>query len=118
MVGLLAIKIENNDIVFDGSGRLSKVDGLTAIGQKIERRLTTMLTEYKFDIKMGLDWERVFDHFNEELIRLSVTECIRQVGEVTDIQNLTVSFDSANRKVNISANIITNYGITTVTTVL
>ncbi len=117
-MGLTAIKIENNDIVFDGSGRLELISGLDAIKQKVERRLTTMQSEYKFDITMGLNWEDIFDTYNEELIKLAVIDCIRQVSEVTDIQDITTEFDRKNRKVTLSAKVITNYGNTTVEAVL
>ncbi len=115
MMSYEAIKIINNDITFDDSGRLTKVSNLTAIGQKIERRLTAFKTEYTLDVTLGLDFEDVFDRYNEDRVKLAVIECINQVSEVVSVDNVEITYNRNENSVTFSANVLTNYGTTTVT---
>ena len=92
----LAIDPETNDLFLTRLGELAIVEGAEACGQHARQRIMTFQGEWFLDNTAGMPWlsDIMGKRYNPELAEAIVKNEILDTDGITDISNLSVSFNN------------------------
>ena len=103
----LLIDSEIRDLVFDEDGFFKKIYGVDTTVQNVRHALLTWKAEFFADKTHGTDYERIMGVNQNELevgeIEEVIREAVFQEPTVSWIDNILVSYEQRNVKVEISA---------------
>lgn len=80
-----------------------------AIQQNIQTRLYSFLGDCFFSVNDGMDWFNLLGSKNTVKLRLAVAACILNTDGVVSVNEISVSFDTAMRKISIGYSVNTIY---------
>jgi len=106
------LKNTNNDLVIQ-SGRLVWVEGIEALKQIIENRISLGLGEWFLATSEGVDWLGLLNQkvFFQERAIVQIKTAIKKEPAVLNIDFITASFSRSERMISISFQLKTTYGL-------
>lgn len=106
------LKNTNNDLVIQ-SGRLVWVEGIEALKQIIENRISLGLGEWFLATSEGVDWLGLLNQkvFFQERAIAQIKTAIKKEPAVLNIDFITASFSRSERMISISFQLKTTYGL-------
>lgn len=97
------LKIQNDDLIFDGQNDLQMVEGRDETAQSIERVLSTNIGEWFLNIEHGLDIALIRDKLAEDdRKRLEIIRALSQDPRFEELKEFNMSFDRRERKLQLS----------------
>jgi hypothetical protein len=106
------LKNTNNDFTLS-SGRLEWVEGIDALAQILENRISLGLSEWFLAPEEGVDWIGLLNQkvFFEERAIQQIKTAIRKEPAVLNIDFITAAYDRKQRLITISFQIKTTFGL-------
>ncbi len=97
------LKLQNDDLVFDGQNSLQLVEGREEAAQSIERVLSTNIGEWFLNIEHGLDIDIIRNKLVEDdRKRLEIIRALSQDPRFEELKEFNMSFDRKERKLQLS----------------
>jgi hypothetical protein len=81
------LDMSTGDLALVG-GELVFIEGVSAVVQRVQQRMETMLGEWAFDTRVGIDWLRVFQEAPPDVGRLRA-ELIAQIETPPEVERVT-----------------------------
>lgn len=110
---------ENGDLVFGGNRAAYYENDPEGVAQNVRTRLELWRGSWFLDTSEGIDWTaRVLNKSNKQIYDQEIRARILGTGGVRSIINYASVFDADKRKVTITAEILTEFGKTTIQEVI
>lgn len=100
---MLNLKYQDGDLVLDGENNFALVDGLQEIMERIEEIFLTNKGEWFLDDEIGFARYAILGaKFDEDSITAELNDAIFQDSRIDRVEDISIDFDRANRKLNIN----------------